>query len=40
MRADGSVIADSWLRPEDLVSLGQSMAISDDAAEAADEAGE
>ncbi len=29
-RADGVVIADSWLRPEDLVSLGQSMAVSDD----------
>jgi uncharacterized membrane protein len=36
-RADGAVIADSWLRPEDLVKLGQSMAIEGDAAESADE---
>jgi uncharacterized membrane protein len=36
-RADGLVIADSWLRAEDLIRLGQSMAIADDAAEPLEE---
>lgn len=33
MRADGVVLADSWLRPEDLVGIGMSMAVSDGGAE-------
>jgi uncharacterized membrane protein len=39
-RADGVVIANSWLRPEELVRLGQSMAVSDDTGDELEEGGD